>query len=58
MTVLIEYEDYRKEDLDPYIDAALNDYLLPAVREGKQFILKNKDVYFRYSEEVENKLKE
>lgn len=57
MGVLILYEDYKTEDLDPYIDAALKDYLLPAVREGKQFILKNKNIYFHYSEEVENKLK-
>ena len=54
---MIDYEDYTREDLDPYIDTALNTYILPAVREGKQFILKNKDVYFRYSEEVEKKLK-
>lgn len=44
-TAMIAYEKYTPEELEPYIDQALSFWVVPAIRNGKNFILSRDDLY-------------
>ena len=61
ITGAIEYLEYTEETLRPYFDKASEERILPAVYQGKQYILENLNKLYRLSlrkEEVLKKLQE
>ncbi len=44
-TAMIAYEEYRPEEIEPYIDQALSSWVVPAIKNGKNFILRRNDLY-------------
>ena len=42
---MIAYEEYRPEEIEPYIDQALSSWVVPAIKNEKNFILRRNDLY-------------
>lgn len=47
MTEMIDYEKYTLEEIEPCIDQALSKWVVPAIRNGTEFILSREDLYAR-----------
>lgn len=45
MTTMIEYEKYSPEEIEPYIEQDLTSWIIPAIKNGKDFILNREDLY-------------
>ena len=56
MSALIHYEEYSGKELETYIDEALKQTIIPAIDQGKKFILEHKNIRFVFTEAVEKKL--
>lgn len=46
-TELIKYDKYTAAEIEPYLIAALDEWVLPAIENGYDFILKHEDLYGR-----------
>lgn len=57
MDAFIEYERYSAEELKPYFDEAFEKHIMPAVVNGKEFLLKDLE-YYEASREEKKKVLE
>ena len=45
MDAQIEYDYYKKEEIEPYLNDCFNQYILPAIKNGKTYILEHKEYF-------------
>ena len=45
MSTMIDYEKYTEDEIRPYIEQALETWVIPAIKNGKDYILTRDDLY-------------